>query len=111
MIIVDKALQARAALGKPVKVAMIGAGFMGRGIANQIINSVPGMELVAISNRHIDSAKRAYLEAGIEDIKIVANLADLEEAISENKYAVTEDAMLLCEADGIDAIIEVTGTI
>lgn len=111
MIIIDKALQARAALGKPVKVAMIGAGFMGRGIANQIINSVPGMELVAISNRHIDTAKRAYLEAGIENIKIVANLADLEDAIAENEYAITEDAMLLCEADDIDAIIEVTGTI
>ena len=73
MIIVDKALQARAAVGNPIKVGMIGAGFMGRGIANQIINSVPGMELVAIFNRHIDAAKRAYLEAGIEDIQVVDN--------------------------------------
>ena len=39
MIIVDRALQARAAAGNPIKVGMIGAGFMGRGIANQIINS------------------------------------------------------------------------
>ena len=31
---------------------MIGAGFMARGIANQIVNSVPGMRLVAIANRH-----------------------------------------------------------
>jgi predicted homoserine dehydrogenase-like protein len=38
MIIVDKALQARAEAGNPIKVAMIGAGFMGRGIANQIVN-------------------------------------------------------------------------
>ncbi len=111
MIIVDKALQARAALGKPVKVAMIGAGFMGRGIANQIINSVPGMELVAISNRHIDSAKRAYSEAGIEDIQVISSVVDLEDALIKGKYAITEDAMFVCEADGIDAIIEVTGTI
>ncbi|ADI64865.1 NAD(P)H-dependent oxidoreductase [Trichormus azollae] len=111
MIIIDKALQARAALGKPIKVAMIGAGFMGRGIANQIANSVPGMELVAISNRHIDSAKRAYSEAGIEDVQVVSSVVDLEDALIQGKYAITEDAMLLCEADGIDAIIEVTGTI
>lgn len=111
MIIVDQALQARAALGKPVKVAMIGAGFMGRGIANQIINSVPGMELVAIANRHIDAAKRAYLEAGIEDINVVSELTELENLVAKNEYAVTEDAILLCEAEGIDAIIEVTGTI
>ena len=38
MIIVDKALQECLDSGNPVRVAMTGAGFMGRGIANQIIN-------------------------------------------------------------------------
>lgn len=110
MIIVDRALKARAEAGKPIKVGMIGAGFMGRGIANQIINSVPGMELVAISNRHLDAAKRAYLEAGIEDFQICSTVTQLEDAIT-NGYAVTEDAMLLCRAGGIDALIEVTGAV
>jgi predicted homoserine dehydrogenase-like protein len=111
MIIVDKALQARAEAGNPVKVGMIGAGFMGRGIANQIVNSVPGMEIVAISNRSLDGAKRAYAEAGIEDVQVVETVSSLEDAIAQGQYAVTEDAMLLCRADGIDALIEVTGTI
>jgi predicted homoserine dehydrogenase-like protein len=111
MIIIDRALQARAAAGNPIKVGMIGAGFMGRGIANQIINSVPGMELVAISNRRIDAAKQAYLEAGIEDIQVVATVSELENAIANGKYAVTEDAKLLCRAEGIDALIEVTGAV
>jgi predicted homoserine dehydrogenase-like protein len=111
MIIVDRALQARAEAGNPIKVGMIGAGFMGRGIANQIKNSVPGMELVAISNRSVDAAKRAYSEAGIEDYKEVSTVAELEDAIAHNQYAVTEDAMLLCRAEGIDALIEVTGAV
>ncbi|MFN6568101.1 NAD(P)H-dependent oxidoreductase [Dendronalium sp. ChiSLP03b] len=111
MIIIDNALQARAAAGNPIKVGMIGAGFMGRGIANQIINSVPGMELVAISNRQIDAANRAYVEAGIEDIQVVATASELEDAIAKGKYAVTEDAKLLCRAEGIEAIIEVTGAV
>ncbi|MEA5602822.1 NAD(P)H-dependent oxidoreductase [Nostoc sp. UHCC 0252] len=111
MIIIDRALQARAAAGNPIKVGMIGAGFMGRGIANQIVNSVPGMELVAISNRQIDAAKRAYSEAGIEDIQVVATVSELEDAIANGKYAVTEDAKLLCQAEGIEAIIEVTGAV
>jgi predicted homoserine dehydrogenase-like protein len=111
MIIVDRALQARAEAGNPIKVGMIGAGFMGRGIANQIKNSVPGMELVAISNRSVDAAKRAYSEAGIEDYKVVSTVAELEDAIAQNKAAVTEDAMLLCRAEGIDALIEVTGAV
>jgi predicted homoserine dehydrogenase-like protein len=111
MIIVDRALQARQEAGKPVRVGMIGAGFMGRGIANQIANSVPGMELVAISNRNLDAAKRAYTEAGIEEITTVTTVTDLENAIAQQKYAVTEDAMLLCRAEGIDALIEVTGAV
>lgn len=111
MIIVDKALQARAEAGNPVKVGMIGAGFMGRGIANQIVNSVPGMEIVAICNRSLDGAKRAYAEAGIEDVQVVSTVTSLEDAIAQGQYVVTEDAMLLCRADGIDALIEVTGTI
>ena len=111
MIIVDRALQARAEAGNPIKVGMIGAGFMGRGIANQIQNSVPGMELVAISNRSLDAAKRAYSEAGIEDYKVVSTVGELEDAIARNQYAVTEDAMLLCRAEGIDALIEVTGAV
>ncbi len=111
MIIVDRALQVRAEAGKPVKVAMIGAGFMGRGIANQIANSVPGMELVAIFNRQIDAAKRAYSEAGIENVQVVSTVSELEDAIARGEYAVTEDAMLLCQAEGIDALIEVTGAV
>jgi predicted homoserine dehydrogenase-like protein len=111
MIIIDRALQARAEAGKPIKVGMIGAGFMGRGIANQIANSVPGMELVAISNRSIEAAKLAYTEAGIENFKVVSNVTELEDAIAQGQYAVTEDAMLLCRAGGIDALIEVTGAV
>ncbi|MCB0164531.1 MAG: NAD(P)-dependent oxidoreductase [Anaerolineae bacterium] len=111
MMIIDKALEKRQADNNPVRVAMIGAGFMGRGIALQIGNYVPGMELVAISNRNIDAARRAYSEAGIDQVREVTTVAQLEESIAQNQYAVTEDALLLCQADGIDAIIEVTGAV
>lgn len=111
MIIVDRALQARAESGNPIKVGMIGAGFMGRGIANQIINSVPGMELVAIFNRNIEAAKRAYTEAGITEIKEASNIAQLELAIAQGQHVITDDAMLLCRAEGIDALVEVTGAV
>ncbi|MBW4467443.1 MAG: Gfo/Idh/MocA family oxidoreductase [Pegethrix bostrychoides GSE-TBD4-15B] len=111
MIIVDTALQARAEAGNPVRVGMIGAGFMGRGIANQIVNSVPGMELVAVFTRNIEDAQRAYNEAGITDLRVVNTVADLEASIRQGQYAITDDAMLLCRAAGIDALVEVTGAI
>ena len=59
MIIVDRLLRQREADGKPVRVGMVGAGFMARGVANQIVNSVPGMRLVAIANRTLNNAVQA----------------------------------------------------
>ncbi len=111
MIIVDTELKKREASGRPVKVALIGAGFMARGVANQIINSVPGMKLVAIANRTIATAARAWREAGVEDFKEVASLGQLNDRIAKGTSVMTDDAMLLCEADDIDVLIEVTGAI
>jgi len=111
MIIIDKALQKRQEEGSPIRVGMVGAGFMGRGIALQIHNSVPGMELVAISNRSIEEAKRAYNEAGQESIDVVDGFSQLEHSLAKGRCAVTEDPMLLCQSGMIDAIIEVTGAV
>ncbi|MDX6449711.1 MAG: hypothetical protein QOD08_2174 [Gaiellaceae bacterium] len=111
MIIVDSALARREAEGNPIRVAMVGAGFMGRGIALQLLTSAPGIRLVAISNRNVETARNAYALAGAENVEHVESPAALEAAISAGRYAVTEDAMLLAEADAVDALIEVTGTI
>ena len=47
MVIVDKALEQRCRDDNPIRVGMIGAGFMGRGVALQIISAVPGMYLAS----------------------------------------------------------------
>ncbi|MEN8229380.1 MAG: Gfo/Idh/MocA family oxidoreductase [Bacteroidota bacterium] len=111
MIIVDSALKKRKEENNPVRVGMIGAGFMGRGIALQICNSVPGMELVAIANRTLEGAARAYREAGVDDSKEVNDVNSLVDNIRAGKYSITSNPALISEAEGIDAIIEVTGTI
>lgn len=109
MIIVDTALKACAEAGNPVKVGVIGAGFMSKGMANQICNYLPGMELVAISNRTLKAAKQVYSGAGVEEVKLVSNVSELEDAIAQGKYAVTDDATLLCQAENIDVLVEATG--
>ena len=111
MIIVDRALQERERSGRPVRVGMIGAGAMGRAITNQIVNAVPGMRLVAISNRHPQAAVRAYAEAGVGEVATVDSVPGLERAIAAGRAAVTDDPTLLCRAGPIDALIEVTGSI
>ena len=111
MIIVDTALKRREQEGRPIRVGLVGAGFMARGVALQISTAVPGMRVAAIANRTLDGAKRAYRESGIDEVRVVETVAQLERAVASGTPAVTEDALLLCRAAGIDAIIEVTGTI
>ena len=111
MHLVDTALAKREQEKNPIKVGMVGAGFMAKGIANQMINSVPGMSLVAVSNRTVANAKKAYTEAGYETACEVASLSELEDRITRGHPAVTDNPFLLCEADGIDVIVEVTGAV
>ena len=111
MIIVDTALEERRRSGNPIRVAMVGAGFMGRGIALQILNAVPGMRLVAIANRNIEKAHRAYAEAGAEDVVEITDEAGLEEALGADRYAVTHDPLLLARHPQVEALIEVTGAV
>ena len=110
MIIVDKALAKREAEGKPIQVAIIGAGFIGQGITLQVEEYVDGMRVAAIANRTVSKARQAYEDAGRE--AIVANcLSDVEEGILKGRYIITEDPLLICQADGIDVIIEATGDV
>lgn len=111
MILVDTALAKRQEANNPIRVGLVGAGYMGRGIALQILTAVPGMELVAVANRHLAEARRAYAQGGVTDVTAVETAAQLETAIEQQKYAITEDALLLATCDRIDAIIEATGTI
>jgi predicted homoserine dehydrogenase-like protein len=90
---------------------MVGAGFMARGIALQMLRYVRGMELVAISNRSIEGARRAYADAGDSHPVEVRSMGELDDAISQGRRAITDDPMLLCQAKGIDAIVEVTGAV
>ena len=111
MILVDTALRQREAEGRPIRVGMVGAGFMGQGLANQIINSVPGMSLAAVSNRHLDRASAVYRYAGREEIDVADTQSAIEDAIRAGRPVVTEDALHLARADGIDVLVDVTGSV
>ena len=111
MILVDTALERRARGGNPVRVGLVGAGYMGRGIALQIVTAFPGLQLAAISNRTFSDAERAYREAGITDFVHATNITQMETAIAAGRAVVTGDALLLSTADGLDVIVEATGEI
>jgi predicted homoserine dehydrogenase-like protein len=110
MIIIDNALRKREAEGNPIRVGMIGAGFMGRGLINQIAHSVPGQRMAAVFNRHPQKALDAYRYAGLEPI-VADTQAELEDAIRDGRPAVTDDPFLLCRSEQIDCLVDVTGAV
>ncbi len=111
MILVDSALEQRVRDKNPIRVALVGAGFSGQTVAYQILTAFPGIRLVAISNRTVDRAHEAYARAGVHDPVMVKTTAELEQAMGRERYAVTSDPSLLSEAEGVEAVIEATGTI
>jgi predicted homoserine dehydrogenase-like protein len=99
MIIVDKALQAREDQGRPIRVGMIGAGFMGQGLTNQITNSVPGMRMSAVYNRRPERAYHVFQYSGCEDV------------VTTGTQSVIEDAFTICRSPEIDVVVDVTGSV
>jgi predicted homoserine dehydrogenase-like protein len=111
MILVDNALRAREASGRPIRVGLIGAGFMAQGLTNQILNSVPGMNVVAIYNRTGERALKVFAYAGDDDAQTAETQDALDDAIRAGKSVVTEDAMLLVRSPLIDVLVDVTGAL
>jgi predicted homoserine dehydrogenase-like protein len=110
MLILDTALAKRAADNRPIRVGLVGAGFMGRGLVNQIVNSTPGMDVVAIANRTVATAVRAYTEAGLEPVE-VSTTAQVEAMVAKGVPAVLGDAFALLAAENIDVLVDVTGAV
>ncbi|WP_249025428.1 NAD(P)H-dependent oxidoreductase [Streptomyces sparsogenes] len=89
---------------------MVGAGFMGRGLALHIVRSVPGLRLAAIANRSPATAERVCSEAGVQPVR-ADTVAGVEAAVAAGRTAVTEDAFTLLAAEGIDCLVDVTGAV
>ena len=111
MIIVDRALEQRHAEGNPIRIGLVGAGYMGRAIVAQIQQSMVGMDVVAISNRTVTEGERAYREAGIDDAEHVTDGEELERARAAGHHVFTDDPLLLCHAPDVEVIVEVTGEV
>jgi predicted homoserine dehydrogenase-like protein len=111
VIILDNALRKRAEEGRPIRVGMVGAGFMAQPIARRLFQQVQGIDLVCIANRTPERAAEALRLAGVDDPVSVDSVEALEAAIAAGRPAYTGDPHVLCAADGIDLVLEVTGAI
>ncbi|MXG89941.1 NAD(P)H-dependent oxidoreductase [Nocardioides flavescens] len=110
MIIVDRLLAER--VDDPVRVGLAGAGFMARGLVLQIALSTPGMEVVAVLNRHADRAVELLdeLDVGARP-ELVSTAAELDAAVAGGAVAVTDSVEEFAAASCLDAVIDATGAI
>lgn len=113
MILVDTALQKRAAAGTaPIRVGMIGAGFMASGVLLQVnLAYRDTIRIVAVANRTVAKAVQAYADAGQEGAVVCDSDAALARAIEAGRPAVTEDPMLVATSPHVDVLLEVTGAV
>ena len=111
MVIVDTALERRQQEGNPIRIGMVGAGYMGQGMAAVIERNMVGMRVVAIANRTAETAERVFADAGVEDYVRIGDQEALDGLLARGGRAVTSDPLLLCRAPGIEAIIECTGDV
>lgn len=109
MILVDTALQRRHAEGRPVLFGMFGAGFMAKGVANQLGRYLRGIRLASVCNRTVDAAVAMCLAAGINDVEVVDSVEHLDRVIDRGGCAVTSDPELLCASRTIECLVEATG--
>jgi predicted homoserine dehydrogenase-like protein len=111
MIIVDTALKAREKEGRPIRVALLGAGFMSNGLANHIVNTTPGMRMVGVYNRRPQRAFDLCAYAGVKDVVSSSVQREVDLAIREGKTVATGDAFLLARSSEIDVLVDVTGSV
>lgn len=111
MWIVDSALKARADTNKPIRVGIIGAGFMCQGLTNQITHSTPGMRVAAISNRRVQRAVDVFHYSGLEDAVVADSQQRFDAAVERSVPVAVEDAMLIARSEFIDVLVDVTGSV
>lgn len=108
---VDTALERKEEHGRPIRVALIGAGATGRAIALQLGTPVPGIRLAGIANRTPSHAERSFREAGIDAWRSPDAPGQVADLVSRDVPILTDDPSLLVQCPAIDVVVEVTGTI
>lgn len=103
-------LRARADIGKPIRIGLIGSGEMGTDIVARVAH-MEGIEIGAISELNPVNAHKAvdiaFREKG--HAREASNTDSVNAAIEAGKVAVTSDANAILNSGLIDVVIDATG--
>src|SRR5690554_197081 len=103
-----KELAAREKANNPVKIAVAGAGFVGRGLVNQI-SRMQGLRVVALAARRPEQAEAVLDQTG-KDVKYrrCHDLESLHKTVCRGETGIVTDPLLLSGAD-VDIVVDCTG--
>lgn len=111
MIYIDTLLQKLHDENKPIRLGLVGSGFMAKGFVNQIARFVKGIEIVAVANRTPEKARKLFVEAGYPHIKSISSSSEIEGNAKSKVVSLTDDPTLLTDSSAVDVIVEMTGAV
>lgn len=100
-------LTARAEENRPVRVGLIGAGKFGAMFLAQA-RRTPGLHVLAIADLDVERARNTLSVTGWDEEQYAA--PDFASALSSGRTYVGPDAGRMIAADGLDIVIEATGS-
>ena len=99
-------LKARAAENRPLRVGLIGAGKFGAMFLASALRT-PGLHLLGVADLSLERARAALKVTGWPAERTQAT--SFAKALGDGTTLVTEDALALINAPGMDMVIEATG--
>lgn len=95
---------------KPIRVSLVGAGLMGKGLVSQMM-LVNGMDPSLVVSHKIEDAIESYTLAGIskDDIVVARSLEDINVALEKNKYVASDRTEYATKANLINVVVDATG--
>jgi predicted homoserine dehydrogenase-like protein len=107
---IDQKLEERELSGRPVRVALVGAGQMGQEIIAQVGGMV-GMDIAVVVDLTVERARKGYsFSRKKKDVVEVRSVAEADKAVRDGKWAVSTDPEIAASVAGIEAVIDATGS-
>src|ERR1044071_6814726 len=98
--------------GEQIRVAVIGAGFMGRGLIYQL-SRMPGLSCALVVTRNPQTASDAFRACGLNshDVVVSDRVRDLTDAVQRRRPAITTSIESAASLQSLDVFIEATGAV